>query len=49
MRARRWKMTTQEYELREQSVKEINDLNVVAFLQKILAKAQEWKKGLSNG
>lgn len=42
-------MTTQEYELRKQGAKEINDLNVVAFLKKILAKVQEWKQGLSNG
>lgn len=42
-------MTEEEYKLRNQSADEINDLNVVAFLQKILAKVQEWKKGLSNG
>lgn len=42
-------MTEEEYKLKEQSADKINDLNVTAFLQKILKKVQEWKKGLSNG
>lgn len=42
-------MTTDEYKLREQSADEINELNVVAFLKKILEKAKKWKEGLSNG
>lgn len=42
-------MTEEEYKLKEKSADKINDLNVTAFLQKILKKVQEWKKGLSNG